>query len=61
MEKMLKRLLDFQKFYGNTNLAEMIADTESRYGNALSDDALEAVNAAGELILPKAGEEYSDG
>lgn len=60
MEKTLKRLLDFQKFSGNTRLAEMIANTESRYDHALADDDLEAVNAAGELTLPKSREEWPD-
>lgn len=60
MEKMLKRLFDFQKFSGHKQLAEMIADTESRYGNVLADDVLEAVNAAGELILPQVQEDCPD-
>lgn len=50
MEKALKQLFDFQNFSGNARLAAMIADTESRYGNVLSDDDLGAVNAAGEHI-----------
>lgn len=60
MEKTLKRLFDLQKFSGNMRLAEMIADTESRYGNVLSDDDLEAVNAAGEIIPPKSQEDSPD-
>lgn len=32
MEKTLKHLFDFHKFSENVRLAEMIADTESRYG-----------------------------
>lgn len=60
MKKTLKRLFDLQKFSGNTRLAEMIADTESRYGNVLSDDDLEAVNAAGEIIPPKSQEDRPD-
>lgn len=50
MENTLKHLFDFQKFSRNSRLAGMIADTEVRYGNALFDDELEAVNAAGELV-----------
>lgn len=38
----------------------MIADTESRYGNVLTDDALDAVYAAGELILPEVQEDCTD-
>ena len=37
----------------------MIADTESRYNGAISDDMLELVNAAGEIDsvhLPKDGD-----
>lgn len=60
MEKMLKHLFDFQKFSGHRQLAEMIADTESRYGNVLTDDALDAVYAAGELILPEVQEDCTD-
>lgn len=60
MERALKRLFDFQRFSGSLRLAEMIADTEKRCGNALSDDALEAVNAAGELIPPHIREGDSD-
>lgn len=60
MEKTLKRLFDFQKFSGNARLSEVIADTESRYNNALSDDELGAVNAAGELIPPHIREDKSD-
>lgn len=60
MEKTLKRLFDFQKFSGNTRLAEITADTEKRYENTLSDDALEAVNAAGELIPPYICEDKPD-
>lgn len=60
MKKTLKHLFDFQKFSGNARLAEMIVDTERRYGNALSDDDLEQVTAAGELIPPKKREERHD-
>ncbi len=47
-EKTLKALFEYQRYQGNKRLAALIADTESRYGQALSDDALELVNAAGE-------------
>lgn len=52
MEKMLYRLFDFQRFSGNDRLAEIIADTEKRYGTALSDDDLECLSAAGEPVPP---------
>lgn len=48
MEKTLKRLFDYQRFANNKRIADMIADTESRYNAApLSDDMLELVSAAG--------------
>ena len=46
--KNLRKLFDYQKFQNNSALASMIAETESRYGQALSDDSLEQVSAAGE-------------
>ncbi len=60
MEKTLARLFDFQRFSGNTRLADIIADTERRYDNSLSDDDLEKVNAAGEIIVPKMREDKPD-
>ncbi len=52
MERKLKHLFDYQKIQKNTRLAAMIADTESRYGNALSEDELAFVSAAGETEHP---------
>ena len=47
MEKTLKRLFDYQCFANKKRIADMIADTESRYNAApLSDDMLELVSAA---------------
>lgn len=43
----LEKLFDFQLFENNPRLAKLINETESRYGKALSDDDLFAVNAAG--------------
>jgi len=52
MERMLSRLFDYQRFANNKRIADMIADTESRYNNALlSDDMLELVSAAGEADI----------
>ncbi len=57
MSKNLKHLFDFQKFEGNSRLASMIAETESRYGVGmtrsmeLTDDDLELVSAAGTTDL----------
>lgn len=61
MDKMLKALFDFQKFSGNSQLEAMIRDTESRYGNALSDDDLEYVNAAGDTYHPKRDKHIREG
>ena len=49
MEKKLSRLFDYQKFAGNSDLEDIIADVDSRYpkAQALSDDDLMNVAAAG--------------
>lgn len=60
MEKKLRNLFDFQRFSQNERLAAIIADTEERYSNVISDDDLEAVNAAGEIIPPEIWEEKPD-
>ena len=53
MEKKLSRLFDFQKFAGNSELADIIADVDSRYPKAqvLSDDDLMDVAAAGTFTI----------
>ncbi len=48
MENKLKALFAFHDFQENSHLAQVIFQTESRYGNALNDDDLSFVNAAGE-------------
>lgn len=50
MKKMLYNLFDFQKFSGNERHAKLIANTERRYGKALSDDELEGLSAAGAFL-----------
>lgn len=49
MEKKLKSLFDFQKFDGNSELADMIAATEKRFSKnqQLSDEDLSWISAAG--------------
>lgn len=47
-QKKLTALFDYQRFAGNERLQALIADTENRCLNALSDDDLEWVSAAGE-------------
>lgn len=47
MEKMLKRVFDYQRFSSNRRLDVMIAETQRRY-QALQDEDLFLVSAAGE-------------
>lgn len=49
MEKKLKSLFEYQRFENNPRLAKLIAETEARYADALSDDDLFYVNAAGTM------------
>lgn len=60
MEKALRAMFDFQRFFGEPKLAEIISDVEARCGGALPDDALENVSAAGEPFQPKKTEGGSD-
>lgn len=47
MEKALKLLFDFQRFEKNKELESTINKTMDNYSEALSDDQLEQVAAAG--------------
>ena len=47
-QKKLTALFEYQRFAGNERLQTLIADTENRCLNALSDEDLEWVSAAGE-------------
>ena len=49
IEKKLARLLDYQRFRQNARLLEILGDVEKRYANALNDEDLELVSAAGDL------------
>ena len=49
----LTALFDYQRFERNNRLQALIEDTENRCMNALSDDDLEWVSAAGEETDPK--------
>lgn len=51
MENKLKQLFEYQKFEQNSRLAKLISESEDRQSNALSDDDLEFVAAAGERFL----------
>lgn len=44
-------LFDYQRFANNERLGALIAKTENRYHNAVSDDDLEIVSAAGETAI----------
>lgn len=46
--KKLTALFDYQRFERNKRLQALIEDTENRCMNALSDDDLEWISAAGE-------------
>ncbi len=52
MEKKLSRLFDYQKFAQSSELADVLADVDSRYPMAreLSDDDLMNVAAAGSMM-----------
>lgn len=52
MEKKLRSLFEFQRFEGNRELQSLIEETEKRSAQALSDDDLWMVNAAGVPDLP---------
>ena len=52
-QKRLTALFDYQRFERNKRLQALIEDTENRCMNALSDDDLEWVSAAGEETDPK--------
>lgn len=49
MENKLKKLFEYQKFEKSAKLDALIEEVHSRYGEALSDDDLELVAAAGEI------------
>ena len=52
MENKLKKLFDYQKFEGNAKLADLIERSDSRFAQALSDEDLAFVNAAGDFPSP---------
>ena len=48
-EKLLKGLLDFQRFERESALQRLLDETEARYfGEELSEDALRTLSAAGD-------------
>ena len=50
MESLLTQLFDFQRFMRDPELDALIGDAESGCAVELSDDELECLSAAGELI-----------
>ena len=50
MENQLKHLFEYQKFEQNSRLSRLIAETEHRQTAELSDDELELVAAAGDIL-----------
>jgi len=60
MENKLSRLFDYQKFSSNPDLEKVIRGVEEKYSlnkQALSDDDLEFVAAAGDLYIKRSLEE----
>ncbi len=60
MEKKLKTLFDYQRFKGNSKLAKMIAESEGRYLEELSDEKLTVVYGAGDLFAGHTEENEDD-
>ncbi len=62
MENKLKMLFDYQRFDADDDLTRMIKEAESARANvfALSDDDLDMVFAAGEMISDKDKSEEDD-
>lgn len=54
IEQKLKDLFDLQSFVGNARIEKLVQETNSRYGEELSDDMLGYVSAAGETDNYKA-------
>ena len=54
IEQKLKGLFDLQSFVGNARIEKLVQETNSRYGEELSDDMLNFVSAAGETDNYKA-------
>lgn len=50
MDKALRELFEFQKFAGNPQISKRIRETQARWNNSLSDEALDGVNAAGDIF-----------
>ena len=58
--RMITNLFDFQRFQQNARLENIIQDVEARYDNAISDDDLEWVSAAGGASSPEYADTFMD-
>ena len=56
MENRLRKIFEYQRFANSGRLAEIIEDTEMKYGRAIEDEALETVAAAGDIDICSASE-----
>lgn len=52
VEKKLKKLFEYQKFEQNERITKFIAETKVHQTAEISDDDLEIVTAAGDMIAP---------
>lgn len=57
-ERKLTSLFDRQRFSQNSKLAALINQTQSRYSNAIPDDELGEVSAAGDAHLSTDAEQH---
>ena len=56
-EQNLRDLFAYQRFVRNSRLENLIRDTEERYEQALSDEDLSLISAAGEQTVRRPGGE----
>ena len=62
IEDYLKNAFDYQRFANDPALAKLIAETEERCSNAIPDDDMESVSAAGDIsVIDKARKENKNG
>ncbi len=49
MEEKIALLLDYQRFWKNPGIEEMLRELENRYGEELTEESLSLVSAAGDM------------
>jgi len=59
MEKILKRIIDYQRFSPNKRLSAIISEIESRY-RVLDDEKLSLISAAGNTDITNDSPEKKD-